>query len=283
MNDPRVKRLLGFHAARTLPVPARETFSRWFARRPGPARAGEPVLLFMDPITEYLEPHIGIAAVELLERAGYAVTPTRGIESGRVQLSQGLLRQARGRLDAAIERLYPAAASGQAILGLEPSEILSFRDEAPDLVSAPLRDKARVVAGKARLFEELVAEQAVAGRFSSMAFDETPRRLLVHGHCHAKALTGMRPLLEALAVLPGARAEAIPSGCCGMAGAFGYEEEHYELSMRIGELVLFPAIRKAPADTLIVAGGTSCRHQIRDGVGRQALHPAEVLRAALVS
>ncbi len=281
MNDRRLKAFLGFSAARTLPVPARETFGRWFAyhRRPAgsPERGG--VILFTDPYTEYLEPHVGIAAVDVLERAGFSVAPTHRVESGRVQLSQGLMRKARRLLDAAIDRLYPAAVRGETILGLEPSEILTFRDEAPDLVSPELREKARVVAGRARLFEEFVAEEA--RRFAALAFDQEPRRLLVHGHCHAKALSGMRPLLETLAIIPGAHTEPIPSGCCGMAGAFGYEAEHYDLSMRIGELVLFPAIRQAPADTLIVANGTSCRHQIRDGVGRRALHPAEVLRMAL--
>jgi Fe-S oxidoreductase len=281
MNDPRIKRLLGFSAARILPVPARETLSRWFSRHQPHSRAGQAgsVILFNDPYTEYHEPHIGIAAVEFLERGGFRVTLTHGVESGRVQLSQGLIRRARRLLDAAIARLYPAAARGEPILGLEPSEILTFRDEAPDLVSAPLRDRARVVASRAWLFEELVAREAQ--RLGTLGFDAKPRRLLVHGHCHAKALLGMRPLLETLAILPKARTEAIPSGCCGMAGAFGYESEHYELSMRIGELVLFPAIRRAAPDTLVVANGTSCRHQIRDGIGRRALHPAEVLRMAL--
>jgi FAD/FMN-containing dehydrogenase/Fe-S oxidoreductase len=281
MNDPRIKRLLGFSAARILPVPARETLSRWFSRHQPHSRAGQvgSVILFNDPYTEYHEPHIGIAAVEVLERGGFRVTLTHGVESGRVQLSQGLIRRARRLLDAAIARLYPAAARGEPILGLEPSEILTFRDEAPDLVSAPLRDQARMVASRAWLFEELVAREAQ--RLGTLGFDAKPRRLLVHGHCHAKALLGMRPLLETLAILPEARTEAIPSGCCGMAGAFGYESEHYELSMRIGELVLFPTIRRAAPDTLVVANGTSCRHQIRDGIGRRALHPAEVLRMAL--
>jgi len=158
------------------------------------------VILFKDPYTEYHEPHIGIAA--------------------------------------AIARLYPAAARGEPILGLEPSEVLTFRDEAPDLVSAHLRDQARVVASRARLFEELVAQEAQ--QLGTLGFDAKPRRLLVHGRCHAKALCGMRPLLDTLAILPEARTEAIPSGCRGMAGAFGYESEHYDLSMRIGRAGLVP-------------------------------------------
>ncbi len=281
MNDRRVKALIGLAAARTLPVPAQETFGRWFAHHRPSDGAGERdlILLLTDAYTEYLEPHIGIAAVEVLERAGFLVAPIRGVESGRAQLSQGLLRKARRLLDAAVERLYPAAARGNIVLGLEPSEILTFRDEAPALVSPGLREKARVLAGRARLFEEFVAE--AAQRFETLQFDREPRRILVHGHCHAKALSGMRPLLKTLAIVPGTHIEVIPSGCCGMAGAFGYESEHYELSMQIGELVLFPAIRQASADTLIVANGTSCRHQIQDGVRRHALHPAEVLRMAL--
>ena len=127
------------------------------------------------------------------------------------------------------------------------------------------------------LFEEFVAEESRAGKLGALAFDQNPCHILVHGHCHQKALAGMQPLLDALAILPHAKVETIPSGCCGMAGAFGYEREHYEVSMRIGELVLFPAVRGAAPETLIVAPGTSCRHQIADGTGRRAYHPAELL------
>ena len=238
-------------------------------------------MLFNDLFTEYQEPQIGIAAVEFLERVGLRIGLTHGIESGRIQISQGLLRQAKRRLDQAIKRLYPHAAEGKLILGLEPSEILTFRDEAPDLVASRLRGQARAIASQTRLFEEFVAEEARAGKLKALAFRTDPCRILVHGHCHQKALVGIQPLLDTLAILPNTNIEAIPSGCCGMAGAFGYEREHYELSMQIGELVLFPAIRGSGQETIIVAPGTSCRHQIRDGTGRPALHPAEVLRRRL--
>ncbi|MGH8555415.1 MAG: (Fe-S)-binding protein, partial [Gammaproteobacteria bacterium] len=217
------------------------------------------------------------AAVGFLERAGYRVGLTRGIESGRVQISQGFLRQAKGILNRSIAWLYPHAAEGTAIVGLEPSEILTFRDEAPDLVASRLRAQARTVAERTLLFEEFVAGESRAGKLGELAFNQNPCHLLVHGHCHQKALAGMRPLLDALMILPHAKVETIPSGCCGMAGAFGYEREHYEVSMRIGELVLFPAVRGAAPETLIVAPGTSCRHQIADGAGRRAYHPAELL------
>ena len=283
INHTRVKRLLGIHEQRRIPALARQTFSRWFSTRAPPASncAGRDVLLFNDLFTEFHEPEIGIAAVGFLERAGYRVGLTEGIESGRVAISQGFLRQATRMLNRSIAWLYPHASEGTAILGLEPSEILTFRDEAPDLVASRLRAQARTVAERTLLFEEFVAGEARAGKLGALAFNQNPCHILVHGHCHQKALAGMQPLLDALAILPHAKVETIPSGCCGMAGAFGYEREHYEVSMRIGELVLFPAVRAAAPETLIVAPGTSCRHQIADGTGRRAYHPAELLSLRL--
>lgn len=283
INRPWCKRLLGIHEQRRIPAIAHQTLSRWYRQREPPRIDGGQgeVLLFNDLFTEYQEPQIGIAAVEFLERAGLRIGLTQGIESGRIQISQGLLRQAKRRLDQAIERLYPHAVEGKLILGLEPSEILTFRDEAPDLVTSRLREQARAVASQTRLFEEFVVEEARAGKLKALAFRTDPCRILVHGHCHQKALVGIQPLLDTLAILPNADIQAIPSGCCGMAGSFGYEREHYELAMQIGELVLFPAIRGSGPEMIIVAPGTSCRHQIRDGTGRPALHPAEVLRRRL--
>jgi Fe-S oxidoreductase len=216
--------------------------------------------------------------VELLEGLGYKVTVTQGITSGRTQISKGLLRRAREVLTEAVQELHRYASAGLPIVGLEPSALLTFRDEAPDLLQGDLKAKAAVVAGQAMLLEEFLVQQAEAGHISSEDFMPASGPLLVHGHCHQKALVGMKPLEQALALLPQASVEVIPSGCCGMAGSFGYEEEHYELSMQVGELVLFPAVREAAAGTLVVAPGTSCRHQIHDGAQAQALHPAQVLR-----
>ena len=166
---------------------------------------------------------------------------------------------------------------------MEPSAILSFRDEYPDLVPVPLVEKAKQLAGGALLFDEFLARAAAAGRIGPDAFTADSRHVLVHGHCHHKALASMEPTVAILSLPRHYSVEVIPSGCCGMAGSFGYEREHFEVSMKIGELVLFPAVRAAAADAILAAAGTSCRHQIADGTGRRPLHPAEILHAALRS
>jgi Fe-S oxidoreductase len=166
-------------------------------------------------------------------------------------------------------------------VGLEPSAILGLRDEAPDLVPPALREAAEEVKRVSLLFEEFLAQKAREGSLDSLDLKNlSPGKILLHGHCHQKALSGTAPALEALRLIPGAEVREIPSGCCGMAGSFGYEKEHHELSLKIGEMILFPAIRAEP-DALICAPGTSCRAQILDGTGRTALHPAQILRRAL--
>jgi len=277
------KSRLGFHPERPMPPLAGEPFSRWLKRRHGAEPAGRrgDVLLFNDPFTEYYEPRLAIAAYEVLERLGIRMAATPCLESGRIQISQGLLRAARKRLSRAVERLYPWAVTGRWIIGLEPSEILTFRDEAADLLQGEeLRKKARVVADRTLTFEEFIDREF--GRLDENPFGDAlaGKTLLVHGHCHQKALLGMQPLLKALSLIPGVDVQPIPSGCCGMAGVFGYENEHYAVSLDIAELVLFPAIREAGTDTLIVAPGTSCRRQIADGLGARAYHPAEVMLMA---
>lgn len=279
-----VKSRLGFHPERPLPPLADEPFTRWLKRRrpAEPADRRKEVLLFNDPFTEYYEPRLAIAAFEVLERLGYRVAATPCLESGRIQISQGLLRAARKRLSRAVERLYPWAEAGRWIIGLEPSEILTFRDEAADLLQGEeLKKKARVVANQALTFEEFIGREIGSLRENPFTPGLAGKQLLAHGHCHQKALLGMRPLLQALSLIPGVEVRSIPSGCCGMAGAFGYEKEHYAVSLDIAELVLFPAIREAGSDVLIVAPGTSCRRQIADGLGVRAYHPAEVMCMAM--
>ncbi|WP_238985461.1 FAD-binding and (Fe-S)-binding domain-containing protein [Nitrosococcus halophilus] len=280
------RRVLKLHHQRPLPTLARRTFSSQLRDRSPPAHKGRlgEVVLINDLWTEFFDPQIGMAAVNCLEQLGYGVTVTPWLSSGRIQISQGLLTQAQDQFQEAIAVLYPYAAEGKPLIGLEPSELLTFRDEA--LVLLPVgesRHRAEAIASKAQLFEEFMAREAVAGHINPSFFDDQSRRILVHGHCHGKALAGMQPLLDTLALMGGAVVEAIPSGCCGMAGAFGYEQEHYDLSLRIGELVLLPAVRRAPAGTLICAPGTSCRAQIKDGAQVLAYHPAELLQKALLS
>ncbi|MEO1268178.1 MAG: FAD-linked oxidase C-terminal domain-containing protein, partial [Myxococcota bacterium] len=285
INSGPMKWMLGVHSKRTVPALARQSFGSW-ARRHTPIQDGgqeRAVVLFNDAFTHYNDPHVGRAAVRVLERAGYALTVTQGLHSGRTQISKGLLRRARTVVSEAVEALYPIATQGTPIVGLEPSAILSFRDEVPDLVEGEdLKRKARAVAERALTFEEFIVQEADAGRLDDLPWaEERPDTLLLHGHCHQKAIVGIEPSVQMLSIIPDADVRVIPSGCCGMAGSFGYEREHYDLSMQVGELVLFPAVRESDADTVVVAAGTSCRHQIADGTGRHALHPAEVLARAL--
>ncbi len=281
--DPRVKRLLGIAAQRSLPAWASTTFSEWFRRRrPNDGPKGE-VVLFADEFVEYLEPAVGIAAVEFMETAGWRVHSVGGLESGRAQISKGFLRSARRALANTVWQLAPYARRGLPIVGLEPSALLGLRDEALDLLPNGLRSEAEAVRDAARLFPEWVAEQAEAGRLAGLRLHPLPcSDMLLHGHCHQKALGGTEAVRRALQLIPGLRVIELPTACCGMAGSFGYEAEHYELSMRMGELVLFPAIRARP-EAAICADGASCRQQIAHGTGRVARHCTEWLRSALTA
>jgi Fe-S oxidoreductase len=168
------------------------------------------------------------------------------------------------------------------LIGIEPSALLGFRDEYPDLVPDALIEPARKLAKHALLFEEFVAREADAGRIRRESFTTTARAIKLHGHCHQKSLSSLTPAVKALELPANYKVSIIPSGCCGMAGSFGYEKEHFAVSQQVGELVLFPAVRAMPADTLLAASGTSCRHQVKDGTGRHGQHPAEILHDALV-
>jgi FAD/FMN-containing dehydrogenase/Fe-S oxidoreductase len=277
------KRLMGVHESRTVPPIARQTFGTWARRRRGVGGAGKMggCVLLNDSFTHFNDPHVGKAAVKVLEHIGYEVEVTGGVQSGRTQLSKGLVRRARKVLDAAVVALDAAGKGEDPIVGIEPSAILTFRDEAPDLVSPHNREAASRVASRAMLLSELLARDLERGDLvPESAFSRCDRELLLHGHCHEKAIAGTASALTVLRSIPGAMVREIPSGCCGMAGSFGYEEEHYDISMRIGELVLFPAVRRASPGTVVVASGTSCRHQIYDGTGVAALHIAEVLAEA---
>jgi len=194
-------------------------------------------------------------------------------------ISKGLLHEARHHAAHNIDRLAPLAAQGIPIVGLEPSCIATFRDEYPALLPV---EAARQVAENSFFIEEFLARRLRQEQiFLSLASVSETRHILVHGHCYQKAMATVSPLLEMLRFLPDTFVEEIPSGCCGMAGAFGYEKEHYQLSMSCGEASLFPAIRAASSDTIIAAAGVSCRQQIRDGTGRRAIHPIQILADAL--
>lgn len=274
----------GFHPERTLPKINRTTLRRWFAGRsplaPLAGRKGR-VNVFCDEFTNYNDLGAGVAAIELLELLGYEVVLPPHAESGRASISKGLLRRARSFAEKNVRLLSPVVSEAAPLVGIEPSAILGFRDEYPALVGPALREAARAMAPHCLTVDEFIAREADAGNVSPDLFTDRPQTVHLHGHCHQKALSSIDPAVRMLDLPENYTVKIIPSGCCGMAGSFGYEAEHYDISMKVGELVLFPAVRKLGGDVLVAAAGTSCRHQIHDGTKRKALHPAEILRAAV--
>lgn len=307
-DNPTLRRIanrtVGFHPDRTMPRLAGTTLRRWAKSKglgtagtdlndpairsaselSGISNPGQPkqrIHLFADEFTNYNDVEVGQKAIQLLQRLGYAVTIPNHVESGRTYLSKGLVDDARKIAIRNVTMLKDLITEESPLIGLEPSAILTFRDEYPDLVPADLKADAQRIAQNTFLFEEWLAREADAGRIDRNLFTTETRQVKIHGHCHQKALSSMVPVKKVLSLPKNYSVQLIPSGCCGMAGSFGYEAEHYELSMQIGELVLFPAVRQTTEDVIISAAGTSCRHQIKDGTGRHAQHPAEILFDAL--
>lgn len=239
------------------------------------------VYLFADEFTNHQEAELGLTFVKLLLKLGYAVEIPKHVESGRAAFSKGCLKLAKKYAIKNVELLSPIITEDTQLVGIEPSCILSFRDEYPDIVPPKMRDTAKKLAKNSLLFDEFIMREVQAGRISSDSFKELSAEIYLHGHCHQKSLIGVGKCAEMLRLIPGAKVNVIPSGCCGMAGSFGYEKEHYETSKAIGEMVLFPTVRKATAEkdknVIVVAPGTSCRQQILDGTGVKALHPIEIL------
>jgi Fe-S oxidoreductase len=273
--------VLGVARERALPSLARRRFSQWFAEQET-AQSGDEVVLFLDTYTETMAPEIGIAAVEVLAAAGCKVVLAEGQGCcGRPMISKGMLRQARNAAARNLDALGAYAEDGVPIVGLEPSCLLTLRDEYLEFF--PSDNRARMIAGQAVLIEEYMVRPGADGTkpIDRLTLDGPPRDITLHGHCYTKSLVGSAPMLEMLGRIS-TSLEDIPSGCCGMAGSFGYEREHYNLSRQIGELALLPAVREAAASgRVIAAAGTSCRGQILDGTGRRALHPIEVVASRL--
>ncbi|MGV3558824.1 FAD-linked oxidase C-terminal domain-containing protein [Larkinella arboricola] len=273
-------RMAGFHPERTMPELGKTTLRQWVKSRPRSA-SPQKVYLFCDEFTNYNDVEVGMKTVQLLERLGYAVSIPDHLESGRTYLSKGLVRDAQKIATENVRRLKDLITAETPLIGIEPSAILGFRDEYPDLVPQELKADAQHLAKHSLLVEEFIAQEIDKGRIAKTAFTTEKRLIKLHGHCHQKALTSLVPTKRMLSLPENYEVQLIPSGCCGMAGSFGYEKEHYDVSMQVGELVLFPTVRQQPADVLIAAPGTSCRHQIKDGTGRIAKHPAEILFDAL--
>lgn len=240
------------------------------------------VYLFCDEFTNYNDTEIGIKAITLLQKLGYEVIIPKHIESGRAWLSKGLLRAAKKIANTNIDLLKNVVSAETPLIGIEPSAILTFRDEYIDLATDDNWEAAKTLSKNVFLIDEFIAAEIAKGHISKEQFTKEKKLIKLHGHCQQKALSSVTPSVELLSLPENYTVETIPSGCCGMAGSFGYEKEHYELSMKVGELVLFPAVRHSAEDVIIAAPGTSCRHQVKDGTGRHALHPVEVLYNALL-
>jgi FAD/FMN-containing dehydrogenases len=281
-----VKQFSGFALKRSMPTMYKMTLQSWYKKNSptfAKAIAGKArVYLFCDEFTNYQDTEIGIKAIQLLQKLGYEVVIPEHIESGRAWLSKGLLRKAKEIANKNIQLLSPVITADSPLIGIEPSAILTFRDEYVDLATDEQLEAARELATCTFTFEEFIAREIDKGAIRQEQFTTEKRTIQLHGHCQQKAVSSVSHSVKALTLPVNYTVQTIPSGCCGMAGSFGYEKEHYDISMKIGELVLFPTVRKQPEHVLIAAPGTSCRHQVKDGTGRKALHPAEILYDALV-
>jgi Fe-S oxidoreductase len=287
------KKMLGFAPERNIPLLWSTTLRAWAAKQSSDPAYPKTVYLFADEFTNFNDVEIGIKAVKLLNVMGYRVIIPDHTESGRTFLSKGLIRKAKKLANENVQKLKDIITDETPLIGIEPSAILTFRDEYPELVDASLKEAAVKLSKNCVMFDEFVVRAMPPPQPSpkqgredvrslSDLFTDEERVIKLHGHCHQKALASVESTRKMLSIPVNYKVEEIKSGCCGMAGSFGYEKEHYEVSMKVGELVLFPEVRKASANMIIAAPGTSCRHQIMDGTGRKALHPIEVLYEALI-
>jgi Fe-S oxidoreductase len=278
-----IKILSGFAIKRSMPKISKVTLENWFQKNYNSINknGNKKVYLFCDEFTNYNDAGIGIKGILLLEKLGYEVLLPKQVESGRAWLSKGLLRKAQKIANQNIELLGAVVTADIPLIGIEPSAILTFRDEYPDLAYDQNLVAAKALAKNAFLIDEFIANEITKGNIQKEAFTKNAKLIKLHGHCQQKAIASVAPTQNILSFPENYKVEVIPSGCCGMAGSFGYEKEHYDLSMQIGELVLLPAVRNQLSDTIIAAPGTSCRHQIKDGAQKIALHPVEILFEAL--
>ena len=272
MND----KLLGLDHRRSLPPWKQRTFAKWLARNPRPTQAvrGTAVTLFNDTFTNHYDPEIGVAALEILEHGNCTVSVVRPGCCGRPLISQGLLEEARAHAAIVVESLFPIASRGETILFCEPSCLSALKDDAPSLLRGDLQQKARVVADSCRLFEEFASKLDLPLRAG-------PSKILLHGHCHQKSMDLVPATKALLARIPSCTVVDLDSGCCGMAGSFGYMKGHYDVSAAIANRRLLPAVKAMQPAEVLVAPGTSCRHQVLELSGREAVHPATLIRSLL--
>lgn len=286
-----IKKIINFASERQIPTLSRYSMRKLVKKEQSQYRIDRPkkkVYLFADEFTNLQEAELGLTFARLLMRLGYKVEIPEHVESGRAAISKGCLKYAKKFVEKNVQLLADKVSESHPLIGIEPSCILSFRDEYPDLVPVEMRQNAISLSKNCLLFDEFLLREIDAGNISAEYFAGEEMEIWLHGHCHQKALVGVDKTAKALrTLLAGAKVNVIPSGCCGMAGSFGYEREHYKTSLEIGEMVLFPAVRKAMGEdgrqkdsvvpTIVAAPGTSCRQQILDGTGVKAVHPIEIL------
>lgn len=280
-----IKKVLGFSEHRAIPTIAKLSFEKWIEKNLSALNSSiqseKEIYLFADEFTNFHDVEIGISTVSLLNKLGVKVEVISGMVSGRTYISKGLLKKAKKIASGNVQKLKNLVNEDRPLIGIEPSAIFTFRDEYPDLVEKELRSDAVFLGKNALSIDEYLATLVDKAEISPDIFTENEQLILLHGHCQQKSISSTIYLKRLLTLPKNYKVEEIPSGCCGMAGSFGYEKEHYELSQKIGELVLFPAVRKAEEKTIICAPGTSCRQHIKDATGKSVLHPVEILLGAL--
>jgi len=278
-----IKGYAGFAQKRSMPLLYKTTLKKWYKkhRKKNQEIKQRKVYLFCDEFSNYNDTEIGIKTILLLEQLGYEVVIPKHIESGRTWLSKGLIRKAKIIANKNIELLCDLISEESPLVGIEPSAILTFRDEYIDLASDKNLERAKNLSENVFYIDEFISNEAAQGNISKEFFTEEVASIKLHGHCHQKSLSNIQASVAALSIPEHYKVSVIPSGCCGMAGSFGYEKEHYDISMKVGELVLFPTVRDKEERTIIAAPGTSCRHQIKDGTHTISYHPVEILFNAL--
>ena len=279
-----IKALSGFALKRSMPTVSYQTLKSWYRKNKNAllTQSDKVVYLFCDEFTNYNDAEIGIKAVKLLTQLGYMVKIIQHEESGRTWLSKGLIRKAKVIANKNIELFSAHISDSIPLIGLEPSAILTFRDEYPDLATDENHAAATQLAKNVFFIDEFLAKEIDRGNITSASFTAIEKNIMLHGHCQQKAVGSVADSVKVLSLPTNFSVSTIPSGCCGMAGSFGYEKEHYDVSMKIGELVLFPSVRKNHNSCTVAAPGTSCRHQIKDGTGVRALHTVEILYDAMI-
>jgi Fe-S oxidoreductase len=279
-----VKKVTGFASKRSIPLLYKTTLRKWTSKNLSKINPQNPigsVCLFIDEFSDYNDTETGISTVLLLTSLNYKVVTAGHKVSARTFLSKGLIRTAKKTIRQNIQALSGIISDELPLVGIEPSAILGFRDEYPELAGDDLKKAADKIAISSFMVDEFIAKEFRAGKINRGSFVDEKASILLHAHCQQKAVASSAATLEMLSIPVNYSVKEIPSGCCGMAGSFGYEKEHFELSNQVGELVLFPEVRNSEINTIISAPGTSCRHHIKDGTGRVALHPAVVLYNAL--